>query len=152
MVTERRVISDSSKQTGARTRGFYNRVYQRSSSRLAVRSGNRHELQGIGRMIKEICRCDRQRLSRVFYLNPRDSARKFLGSWFFTGNGHRAAFYCVFNKRVSVRLGAMQREKERAFLHPAGITSHQLNLDAVGSTRQSGFCPAKQLAQFLSRY
>ena len=143
------MVGDGAKQTGLGPGSLNDGVHERSGGGLSVGSGHRHQLQSVCGIVKEIRGCRHQRPPRLFYFNPSHSTREFHRPRFFAGNGHSAPSYRVFDKRISVHLRAVQRKKQRALLDFARITSHLLDLEALGGRQNLSLHATQQLTQFF---
>ncbi len=122
------MVRNRAEEPGFRSRSLDDSVDERGCRGLAVRAGHRYELERLGRVPEEICRGDSQRLARMRHANPSHARRYRRRRHIFAGNGHCSTRHRVADKSVSVRLGPMQRKKQRAWLHLARIANHFANI------------------------
>src|SRR5713226_8233314 len=101
-------------------------------------------------MPEEIRGRDSQRFARFPDLNPHYTCRNRAGRLIFACDGHRASLDSVLNKSVSVSLGPVDREKERAWPHLPGIASYLANFRTARTRGQRCLHAFEHFVQFSS--
>ncbi len=119
----RRPVSGRSHQSARESRSLHNRVHQKRSRRLSIRSGDSHQLQRIRRMSVKIRSRLRERsplLARRNF-NPRNFCARICRARARTCDHLRAASDRTAHKLIPIHFLARQREEHRIRLDLAAV-------------------------------